>query len=88
VTAYVRPHDLDVTRRTNGHPSWPALLRQVVPLGGLVRLEVILRDGTELRAQVSRERRTELDLQPGDEIFVAPRQLNVFRDAVPPGTAV
>ncbi len=87
VTAYVRPHDLEVSRLTNGHPAWPGLVRQVVPLGGLVRLEVVLRDGTELRAQVSHERRTELDLQPGDEIFVAPRVLNVFRDtaAVAPG---
>jgi sulfate/thiosulfate transport system ATP-binding protein len=85
VTAYVRPHDLEVTRRLNGHPSWPGLLRQVVPLGGLVRLEVVLRDGTELRAQVPRDRRTELDLQPGDEIFVAPRQLSVFETAGAPG---
>jgi hypothetical protein len=46
----------------------------------LVRLEVVLRDGTELSAQVSRERRYELDLQPGDEIFVAPRILKVFGD--------
>jgi sulfate transport system ATP-binding protein len=78
VLAYVRPHDLEVTRRRNGHPSWPGRVRQIVPLGGLVRLEVVLQDGTELRAQVSRERRVELDLRPGDEIFVVPRDLKVF----------
>ena len=80
VMAYVRPHDLEVSRRLNGHSAWPGLVRQVVPLGGLVRLEVVLRDGTELRAQVSRERRSELALQPGDEIFIAPRELRVFDD--------
>ena len=82
---YVRPHDLDVTRQLIGHASWPGRVRQVVPLGGLVRLEVLLRDGTELRAQVSREHRAELDLQPGDDIFVVPRDLKVFvaPDAIP-----
>jgi sulfate transport system ATP-binding protein len=78
VTAYVRPHDFDVTRHLNGHASWPGRVRQVVPLGGTVRLEVLLQDGTEVRAQVSLERRAELDLQPGDEIFVVPRELKVF----------
>ncbi len=78
VTIYVRPHDIDVTRQLNGHPSWPGRVCQVVPLGGLVRLELLLKDGTEVRAQVSRERRAELDLQPGDDIFVVPRDLKVF----------
>jgi sulfate transport system ATP-binding protein len=80
VVVYVRPHDLEVTRRLNGRTSWPARVRQVVPLGGLVRLDVLLRDGTEVRAQVSRERRSELDIQPGDEIYVVPRELKVFGD--------
>jgi sulfate transport system ATP-binding protein len=82
VTVYIRPHDFDVSRQLNGHPSWPGRVRQIVPLGGLVRLEVLLRDGTELRAQISRERRAELDLQPGDDIFVLPRDLKVW-DHVP-----
>jgi hypothetical protein len=34
------------------------------PLDGLVRLEVLPQDGTEVRAQLSRERRGELDLPP------------------------
>jgi len=82
VVVYVRPHDLDVTRRLNGRPSWPGRLRQIVPLGGQVRLEVLLRNGAEVRAQVPRERRSELDLRPGDEIFVIPRDLKVFGDRV------
>jgi sulfate transport system ATP-binding protein len=80
VVAYVRPHDVEVTRRLDGHASWPARVRQVVPLGGLVRLEVLLRDGAEIRAQISRERRSELDIQVGDEIYVVPRQWKVFGD--------
>ena len=80
VVVYVRPHDLEVSRRLNGHVSWPARVRQIVPLGGAVRLDVLLSNGAEVRAQVSRERRSELDIQAGDEIFVVPRELKVFGD--------
>jgi sulfate transport system ATP-binding protein len=80
VVVYVRPHDFEVTRQLNGRTSWPARVRQVIPLGGLVRLDVLLRDGAKVRAQVSRERRSELDIQPGDEIYVVPRELKVFGD--------
>jgi sulfate transport system ATP-binding protein len=86
VTAYVRPHDFDISRKVNGEPSWPGRLRQVVPLGGHVRLEVLLGDGTEVRAQVSRERRSELDLKPGDDVFIVPRALKVFSTNGAPGS--
>jgi sulfate/thiosulfate transport system ATP-binding protein len=78
VTAYVRPHDLEVTRHRNGHPAWPGRLRQVVSLGASVRLDIVLNDGTEVRAQLTRERRDELAFQPGEEVFVVPRELKVF----------
>lgn len=81
VSVYVRPHDLDVARERNGHPSWPGVVRRLVPLGGLVRLDVALRDGTEIRVQITRERQAALDLAAGDPIFVRPRDLKVFRTA-------
>jgi len=77
---YIRPHEFEVTRRLNGRTSWPARVLQVDPLGGLVRLDVLLRDGAKVRAQVSRERRSELNIQVGDEIYVVPRQCKVFGD--------
>jgi sulfate/thiosulfate transport system ATP-binding protein len=84
VTAYVRPHDFDISRQKNGRPSWPGQVRQVLPLGGIVRLEILLRDGTEIQAQVSLERRAELELEPGDEIFLLPRELKVFSTRTAP----
>jgi sulfate transport system ATP-binding protein len=78
VTAYVRPHDLEVTRQRDGHAAWPGRLRQVVPLGAVVRLDIVLDDGTEVRAQLSHERRAELDLHPGEAVFVVPRELKIF----------
>ena len=75
---YVRPHDLDVTRERNGRPAWSARIRRLTPLGGLVRLDLTLHDGTNLLVQLTRERCLELDLADGDDVFVVPKDLKVF----------
>jgi sulfate transport system ATP-binding protein len=81
VSVYVRPHDLDVTRHRRGDPCWPGRVARLTPLGGLARVEVDLPDGTGLQVQLTRERSLELDLAPGDDVFVTPRDPKVF-----PGT--
>ena len=63
-SVYVRPHDLDVTRERNGRPAWPARIAPLTPLGGTVRLELTLHDGTSLHVQLTRERCLELYLAP------------------------
>jgi len=83
VSIYVRPHDLDVTRHQNGLPSWPARITKLVPLGGLVRLNLDLLDGTGLHVQLTRERCQELALVQGEDVFVAPKDLKVFHDPGP-----
>jgi sulfate transport system ATP-binding protein len=77
---YVRPHDLQIERRRDGRPCWPASVRRLTPLGGLVRLELALNDGTEVIVQLTRERSLQLELVEGDSVFVTPRDLKVFRE--------
>jgi sulfate/thiosulfate transport system ATP-binding protein len=77
---YVRPHDLDVTRLVNGRPAWTARIKKLTPLGGLVRLELTLPDGTGLLVQLTRERSLELALIEGESVFVTPKDLKVFHD--------
>ncbi len=52
---YVRPHDFEITRQSNGRPAWSARIRKLIPLGGLVRLDLTLLDGTTLNVQLTRE---------------------------------
>ncbi len=80
VLVYVRPHDLDVFRESDGRPGWYADLRRLTPLGGLVRLELRLHDGTDLLVQLTRERGQELALAEGDAVFVVPRNWKVFEE--------
>lgn len=77
---YVRPHDLDVARHRNGRPAWPARLQRLIPLGGLVRLDLGLLDGTALTVQLTRERSLELNLAQGDNLFVSPKDMKIFRE--------
>ncbi|HWE38823.1 MAG TPA: sulfate/molybdate ABC transporter ATP-binding protein [Isosphaeraceae bacterium] len=82
-SAYIRPHDLDIDRRRNGRPSWPARVSRLVPLGPLVRLELTLIDGTTLRVLLTRDRHYDLALAAGEDVFVAPRNLRLFRESGP-----
>ena len=47
-------------------------------LGFEVRVELVLEDGRECWAQVTREEAEELELAPGSRIFVRPRRTRVF----------
>ena len=78
---YVRPHDFEVTRVRDGRPAWSARIRRVTRLGGQVRLDLILLDGTSLHVEISRERCRELALADGEDVYVTPKDLKVFRES-------
>jgi sulfate transport system ATP-binding protein len=80
VLVYVRPHDMEVTRQSDGRPAWFAHIHRLTRLGGLVRLELKLNDGTGLLVQLTRERSQDLGLETGDDIYVVPRNWKVFHD--------
>ncbi len=80
VSIYVRPHDLDLSHERNGRPAWPARIVRVIPLGALVRLDVELDDGTDVRVELSRERHAELEPRVGESLFVSPKDLKVFHE--------
>ena len=80
-SVYVRPHDFEVFRERNGRPAWSARIRRLTPLGGLVRLDLTLLDGTNLHVQLTRERCLELSLADGEDIFVSPKDWKVFHES-------
>ncbi len=79
ISVYVRPHDLELTHERNGRPSLPGRVERVTPLGAFVRLDVVLTDGTDVRVELSRDRFVALDPRVGETLFVAPKDLKVFR---------
>ncbi len=85
ISLYVRPHDLDLTYDRNGKPAWAGQVARVMPLGAFVRLDVLLKDGTSVRVELSRERYAALE-QPGvgAQLFVAARDDKVLLDQPQP----
>ncbi len=77
---YVRPHDMELTRQSDGRTGWFAHVRRLTHLGGTVRVELKLLDGTDLLVQLTRERSRELELAEGDDIYVVPRNWKVFEE--------
>jgi sulfate/thiosulfate transport system ATP-binding protein len=75
---YVRPHDLEISRSRNGHPSWNARIERVTPLGGAVRVELSIDADHRLQIELPSDQNNNLELSRGDTVFVTPRHINVF----------
>src|SRR5512143_3672931 len=76
---YVRSHDIDVHRHPEGESSLAATVRRVHAVGPVVRLTFVRRDGGDLiEAELSRERYRKLAVKAGDDVFLVPRNIQVF----------
>lgn len=77
--AYVRPHDIDVSRQSDGSNSIQATIQYIHAIGSLVRLELERNDtNAHIEAELSRERFDLLKLTEGETVYVKPRHLKVF----------
>jgi sulfate/thiosulfate transport system ATP-binding protein len=74
---WIRPHDLELTRESNG-TTRPARVERVIHLGFEARVELELAGGEELWAQMTQEQCEELDLEPGSRVHVRPRRARTF----------
>jgi sulfate/thiosulfate transport system ATP-binding protein len=75
--SFVRPHDVEIHLAPDGG-SREAIVKRVLYLGFEVRIELALRDGQELWAQVSRNDVEALKLAPGQAIHVTATREQVF----------
>ena len=78
--SYVRPHDLELLSDANGHTT-PGKIERVIHLGFEVRVELLLEDGRDMWAQVTRDEAERLELAPGGSVHVRPRRTKVFEPA-------
>ena len=75
-TAFVRPHDIDITRQA-ADGALQATVAHVHPIGPVVRVE--LQHGGEIvEVELSRERHESLQLAVGQSVWFRPRQMRVF----------
>src|SRR5215211_5215015 len=74
---YVRPHDIEIQLNSNGTTS-EAMVDHLVYLGFEVRVDLALKDGRRLWAQVTREDARQLNLEPGKPVHVRMVHSKVF----------
>jgi sulfate/thiosulfate transport system ATP-binding protein len=75
--AFVRPHDVELTLEPNGDTRAGTVTR-VLHLGFEVRVELVLDDGQQIWAQVTRNESEELQLEPGQSVHLRPSRAKVF----------
>jgi sulfate transport system ATP-binding protein len=80
MVAYVRPHQLDLTRQPNGTGAhWPGKIIRIHNAGVQVRLDLeMLPDNRPAEVLLPRERFVELGPTVGESIFVRPKEMKIF----------
>jgi sulfate/thiosulfate transport system ATP-binding protein len=78
-TAFVRPHDIRVTREPAGPAAFAASVVRFYVVGPLAQLELQRADsGETFTAQLSKERFHELNPHAGDRVYVELRNVKIF----------
>ena len=75
---WVRPHDLEVVSEPDDSTTREAQVQRVVHLGFEVRAELVDDDGEPFSVQLTRDQAEELELEPGQIVFVRPNHTRAF----------
>jgi sulfate/thiosulfate transport system ATP-binding protein len=79
---FVRPHDMEVVLDRDDR-SQEGLVQRIVTLGFEVRVELVLSDGTEVWAQLTRAELQRLELREGQIAYLRPVQAKSFNGSSP-----
>jgi sulfate transport system ATP-binding protein len=81
--AFVRPHDIDISRVPQDDTALAAQVKIVRALGSVVRLEAAAEGSSEIiEIELSRERFDSAPFAGGDQVFLRPRQIRIFEAGV------
>ena len=78
---FVRPHELELETIDNGS-STQAVVKRIIHLGREIQAELILSDNLVVVAHLSREQFAQLNLQAGQPVFVKPKNVKFFQNAL------
>ena len=80
VVAYVRPHDVEISRAP-GRGAIAATVTHIHAAGPMVRVELRRHDtGASLEVHLARDRYREMDLRVGEAVFATVRNPRVFTE--------
>ncbi len=74
---YVRPHDMEVVLHADDRTE-EALVQRIVALGFEIRVELVMSDGTQVWAQLTRGELQKLELREGQIVYLKSNQTKSF----------
>jgi sulfate transport system ATP-binding protein len=80
--SYVRPHDIEVVSDPD-ESTEEGMVQRIVALGFEIRVELVLADGTEVWAQLTRNELQRLELREGQIAYLRPVQAKSFNGSPP-----
>jgi sulfate transport system ATP-binding protein len=79
---FVRPHDIEIVRDRD-ESTEEAMVQRIVALGFEIRVELVLGDGTEVWAQLTRGELQRLELREGQIAYLRPVHAKSFNGSAP-----
>jgi sulfate transport system ATP-binding protein len=79
---FVRPHDIEIVRDRDESTA-EAMVQRIVALGFEIRVELVLGDGTQVWAQLTRGELQRLELREGQIAYLRPVQAKSFNGSSP-----
>jgi sulfate transport system ATP-binding protein len=76
--AWVRPHDMEIGHDPSDGSEREAQIERIVRLGFETRVDLVRDDGHRLHVQLTRDEADELELEPGDIVYVRTRRERTF----------
>lgn len=81
IVGYVRPHQLDISRQSNGKPTWPARVTRINAAGFQVRVELrLLDEDRTVEVILPQDHFNDLALKTGEVVYVKPKEVKIFQD--------
>ena len=75
---YVRPHMLELEPAPSGGTSFAATVRHINAAGPRVKIELTSASGDPVLVEIEHDRLRALALQPGGQVYLRPREEQVF----------
>jgi sulfate transport system ATP-binding protein len=71
---------MEIDYNPNGKNHVRGTIRHINSAGPLVKVEVVTQAGDSVHVELTQERFKELQLRKNDEVFVFPKDMNLFID--------
>lgn len=84
LTAYARPHEVELSREPGSSPALEADIVHIQPVGPTVRIELKRCDtGEWVEAEISREQHRAMACKIGERVHIRPRRIKIFDEPAP-----